>query len=90
MPSDVEHNVQNLYTSFFTESFGHFPAPQNLPPKPKYHHPTLNFSIFDREAQHAATFQKRTPISLFRQLATEAEQQFLELNNLNKKETNQA
>jgi hypothetical protein len=90
LPSDVEHNVQNLYTSFFTESFGHFPAPQNLPPKPKYHHPTLNFSIFDREAQHAATFQKRTPIFLFRQLATETEQQFLELNNLNKEETNQA
>ncbi|KAF0545005.1 hypothetical protein F8M41_002469 [Gigaspora margarita] len=58
LPSDVEHNVQNLYTAFFTESFDYFTAPQNLPSRPKYHHPTLNFSVFDREAQHAATFQK--------------------------------
>ena len=86
LSKDTEHNVKNLSSLFFTDSFDHFPAPINTQPKPKWTHPTLDFSIFNKDQPKAATFNKPTPITFLRQLASNTEKEFTELNNT---ETNQ-
>ena len=78
---DTEHNLSNLSTYFFDKSFKTFPAP------PKKETPTttsinLDFTIFHSENQHPATFKKPFPIQTLNKLATEADQKFAEINNL--------
>src|SRR6185436_3243681 len=88
LPNNIEHNVKNLSSNFFEESFKHFPAPTNSdpssPPKPKWLHPILNTSIFRHDNEFSATFQKPTPVTYLRQLVAKTEIDFLELNKLNK------
>ena len=81
LPMDTEHNLSNLSTYFFDKSFKTFPAP------PKEETPTttpinLDFTIFHSENQHPATFKKPFPIQTLNKLATEADQKFAEINNL--------
>ena len=87
LPKDTEHNIKNLSSLFFTDSYDHFPAPTNTQSKPKWTYLVLDFSIFNKNQPNSATFNKPTPITFLHQLASKTKNNFTELNNT---DTNQA
>ncbi|CAG8836520.1 8145_t:CDS:1, partial [Cetraspora pellucida] len=87
LPSDTEHNFQNLSTYYFDQSFKKFLAPvcdKSSPSiksnKPAWTHPILDFSIFYKNNKHPASFKIPIPIKFLRELADSAEKQFIEIN----------
>ena len=87
LPSDTEHNFQNLSTYYFDQSYKKFPAPvsdKSNPSiksnQPAWTHPTLDFSIFYKDNEHSASFKIPTPIKSLCELAISTEKQFMEIN----------
>ncbi|CAG8800480.1 8109_t:CDS:2, partial [Cetraspora pellucida] len=64
LPSDTEHNFQNLFTYYFDQSFKKFTAPVSDKSNNEY----------------LASFKIPTPIKFLHKLANSAEKQFIEIN----------
>ena len=74
----ISHNLHNLTTHFFKQSFQIFPISN-------YIYPTLNFSTFSSTSSYPASFNILFPFKQLYNLANEAETKF---NNLNNTQTN--
>ncbi|CAG8834442.1 10953_t:CDS:1, partial [Cetraspora pellucida] len=84
LPSDTEHNFQNLSTYYFDQSFKKFSAsifdkssPSIKSNKPTWTYPILDFSIFYKDNEHSASFKIPIPIKFLYELADSAEKQFM-------------
>ena len=78
LPAKTTHNLQNLTTFFFKQSF-------NTSPIYKYIYPVLDFSIFSLTKTYPASFNTPIPFKILYDLANKAEKTF---NNLNSTQTN--
>ncbi|CAG8577577.1 8012_t:CDS:1, partial [Gigaspora rosea] len=76
---DTEHNFKNLSNFFFEQSFIKFPATQSN--NQTWAKPTLDFSIFDKDNNHIATFQNITFTNLFYKLSNDTKEEFIKLIN---------
>ncbi|CAG8846608.1 40719_t:CDS:1, partial [Gigaspora margarita] len=82
------YNFQNLSNFFFEQSFIKFPATQSN--NQTWAKPTLDFSIFDKDNKHKATFQNTTPTNLFHKLSNDTKKEFMKLNNTETKNKHKA
>ena len=75
LSNNTAHTFYNLTSFFFKQSFTQFPTTL------KYTNPNLDFSSFEPNQSLSATFFKPFPFKSLKELAHQAEQQFIQLNN---------
>ncbi|CAG8796752.1 20763_t:CDS:2 [Gigaspora margarita] len=77
-----QYTYQNIYQYYYKESLNIYPAPTTLSSSPKQSiiHPTLDYSIFEKNRTCSATFSKPFPAQTFSDLANEADN-FYKLKN---------
>ena len=83
---DQEHDFSTISKTIFKKSFNQYLASSNMEidgeTKPTIIKPTLDFTIFEKEQKHQASFNIPTPISTINKLASDTEKQYMNLNSI--------
>ena len=83
---DQEHDFSTISKTIFKKSFNQYPASSNIEidgeTKPIIIKPTLDFTIFEKEQKHQASFNILTPILTINELASNIEKQYMNLNSV--------
>ena len=76
-----EHNIKNLSSHYFKESFETYPVLENQPKK-NWNFPELELDTFSKNQPDSATFSKPTPIADLRALANKTAKKFAKENSV--------